>query len=457
MVKVIHSILFAMLFIVAFPNISHATVLDEVKQYVQQYYVGTIDGDIQNTQTIDEVIEKLDPYSAYLSKQQFQQLLNSIDMKTVGIGVGVEKHPLGVMITRVFEGGSASEAGIVAGDIITTINGQDAAPLELGQATSLIVGEENTTVTLTFLKVDGTMTTLQLVRKSFSVPNVTQQLLYGNVGYIALSSFSEDAVSVVKKAYQDLQTKGAASFIVDLQYNGGGYVSTAEQFIGLFPNAINAYQMRLANETYIQLAVTQNTLFPIDTKLLVNRYSASASEMTAAALLDQHAAILYGETTYGKGSMQQFFPLNDGGILKLTVGIFSGPNGTPVNQIGLIPNVKTTTDAIYQAHFDTLKQQFIHYKELQIFQNVSVNKTFTVNFSNQLKTPLEQGAVELVALGGNVVDITMQVKENLLFITPQQPLKHGAHYMLVVHPKVLDASEKRLTTGVYNYITVTNN
>ena len=449
--------MFVMLLIVVFPHTSYAAVLDEVKQYVEQYYVGTVDGDIQSAQSIDEVIELLDPYSVYLSKQQFQQLLNSIDMKTVGIGVGVEKHSLGVMITRVFEGGSASEADIVAGDIITAINGQDAAPLELGQATSMIVGEENTTVILTILKANGVTKTLELVRKPFSVPNVTQQLLYGNVGYIGLSSFSDDAVPLVTKAYQNLMSKGATSFIVDLQYNGGGYVSTAEALIGMFPNAINAYQMRLASETYIQSAVTQNTLFPVDTKLLVNRYSASASEMTAAALLDQHAAILYGETTYGKGSMQQFFQLSDGGILKLTVGIFSGPNGTPVNQIGLTPNIQTTADAIYQAHFDTLKQQFAHYKELKSLQNVSVNKTFTVHFSHPLQTPLEQGAVELVALGGNVVDITIQVKDNQLLITPQQTLKKGAHYMLIVHPKVFDTSEKRLTTGVYNYITVTSN
>src|SRR5690606_3615943 len=135
-------------------------------------------------------------------------------------------------------------------------------------------------------------------RKPFSVENVSTKLLYGNVGYIQLNSYSSNGVSEVKEAYQSLASKGATSFILDLQNNGGGYVSTAEDIIGLFPGATNAYKLRVSEGVYTAPSTYQALKFPENTRVLVNRFSASASEMTAAALLDQNAGILYGEQTY---------------------------------------------------------------------------------------------------------------------------------------------------------------
>ena len=109
----------------------------------------------------------------------------------------------------------------------------------------------------------------------------------------------------------------------------------------MFPGATNAYKLKEASKTTTVRAISQSVKFPTHTKVLINRYSASASEMLAGSLLDQQAAVLYGETTYGKGSMQTFFELNDGGYLKLTVGHFTGPANTAINNVGVEPNIST--------------------------------------------------------------------------------------------------------------------
>ena len=212
-----------------------AAPLDEIKQLVRDHYIGTVNGNLQKASTIEDVITMLDPYSTYFTEEEFEEFLNSVDYKSVGIGVVIEKHEKGILLLQVIEGGSAEQAGIVPGDIIIDINGQSAAPMSVQEASSIILGDENTTVTLKILKENGTTTTMNIMRKPFAIPNVTSEMLYGNVGYIHLSSFSSDAVQLVREAYEQLANQGATSYILDLQYNGGGYVDTAQALIGMFP------------------------------------------------------------------------------------------------------------------------------------------------------------------------------------------------------------------------------
>lgn len=446
---------FTTLFLIAFPQLSFASTLDEVKEIVGENYVGNINGDIQSAQTVDELIAMLDPYSAYFTKEEFEEFMNAVDYTSIGIGVIIEKHEKGILVLQVIEGGSASQVGIVGGDIITAINGQSAAPLTVEEASSLILGPENTEVTLSILKQTGATETLTLTRKPFSIPNVTTALLYGNVGYIHLSSFSSDGAQLVVNAYNQLKNQGATSFILDLQYNGGGYVSTAEELIGMFPNAREATKIKTAFGTTIEFAIKQSVVFPVNTRLLVNGFSASASEMIAAALLDQNAAILYGQTTYGKGSMQNFFELSDGGVLKLTVGIFSGPKGTPVNKVGVKPTIQTTSDPIFKAHFDSIAATFKTYRLLPSLKDVPTTKKFTVKFNKEIQSIIDKNSIQLVALGTNeTIDFSYEVTSAQLQITPKAPLQAGAEYMLIVKPTIKDTLGKTLKRGSYMHITV---
>ena len=427
--------------------------LDEAKQLVKDNYVGTIDGNLNSATTIDQLMDMLDPYSSFYTAEQFESFLNGIELSSVGIGVVIEKVESGIQITDLIDGGSAKSAGLKIGDIITEVEGTSTTVLTIDQASSRIKGAENTTVSLTILREDGTIIKKTLLRKAFSLPNVETELLYGNTGYISLHSFSNNTVSLVTKAIKDLKNKGAKTFIFDLQNNGGGYVTAAEQLIGMFPNAAYAYKLKEASGTSTVRAMKQATQFPEQTKMLVNKQSASSSEMAAAALVDQKAAKLYGQTTYGKGSMQAFYELEDGSFLKLTVGHFYGPNGTKINEVGIKPHVATVSNPLFQARYDTIAASLTTYKELPALKNVPLTKTFTATFSTTLANTINPAAVEFVELGGNVIDTTFKLAGQQLLVTPKQALVAGKEYALIIHPNVKAANGKTLKTGIYLHVT----
>ena len=230
-------------------------------------------------------------------------------------------------------------------------------------------------------------------------------------------------------------------------------MTASEQIIGMFPNAVNAYKLQESTGTTMVRALKQSTTFPENTKVLINKSSASASEMTVAALLDQNAATLYGQTTYGKGAMQAFYELEDGSYLKLTVGLFFGPSDTVINHVGVKPNVTTTSNPLYQAHYDTIKEQLTNSKELASLNNVPLNKTFTINFSKQLEKTIDPSAVQLIELGGNAIETTINVSDQKLLITPKHSLAAGKEYMLIVQPTIKNSNGKTIKQGVYLHIT----
>ncbi|WP_158582907.1 S41 family peptidase [Lysinibacillus yapensis] len=449
------AIFLTMLLLLILPINTYASILDDVKSIVRSEYVGEIKGDVNNATTVDQVIAMLDPYSDYFTKEEYEAFIQSIENESVGIGIIIQKHEKGILIVNVIENGSAVKTGIEAGDIITKINGQSTVTMSMEEAQSLIMGEENTIVELELLKTNGKTKKQQIQRRSFSLPIVDSKLLYGNVGYIAVSTFAENAADQVAEAYKGLLNQGATSFIVDLQNNGGGYVLTAEKLIGMFPGATYAYKVKLSTKSGLVRAVQQSVTFPTKTRLLVNGFSASASEMTAAALLDQQSAILYGEPTYGKGTMQSFFELSDGSILKLTTGEFFGPKGTIVKEVGVNPNIVTTSNPLYQAHYDSLVDNLgTRYKELKTLENVPTTKVFSVNFNKAIHEKVDPGAVKLVQLGGGKVDITLKAVGKQLFVTPTAPLDKGGEYILIIEPKIKDAKGKAMKTGNHLKITV---
>ncbi|MFJ8517807.1 S41 family peptidase [Lysinibacillus xylanilyticus] len=458
MKKVLWSFIFVLsFFIFPFTNASAASneqqLVKEIKGIIEENYVGTIHGDLQKAKTIPEIIEMLDPYSTYFTKTEFEEFINSIELSTIGIGVIMEEHEDGIHILQVFENSGAFDAGVVAGDTIIAINGKSVAGSSTQEASSLLVGDENTKIEVTLRHADGTTSTSTITRKKFTLPNVESGLLFGNVGYIAMSSFSEDGAKLVKDALIQLKQRGATSFILDLQNNGGGYVTTAQEITGLFPKAKIAFLLEEAHASYKVRAVNQNEKFPADTRILVNRYSASASEMLAATLQDQQSAILYGETTYGKGCMQGFFELQDGSYLKLTIGNFTGPLGKTINDVGVKPNIQTKTAPIFQAHYDAIKAQYTNYKELASLKNVSDTKNLTVKVPSSLTSQMSEDKIQLIALGGNEVPITAKVDGLSLTITPSKPLTPGREYMLLAHPKAQKANKAQ--QGFYLRITTT--
>ncbi|MFJ7371497.1 S41 family peptidase [Lysinibacillus sp. NPDC098008] len=455
MKKIIWSFVFMVsFFLLSFSTTDAASneqqLVEEIKEVINNTYVGTIDGNLESATSIPEIINMLDPYSTYFTKQEFEAYMNSINLATIGIGVVIEEHKDGILIKDVIEGSGAFEADVQAGDIIIAVDGQAIAGYSSEEATSLLLGDENTQVKVTLKHQDEQTSTKTITRKKFTLPNVQTELLFGNVGYIALSSFSEDGAQLIKKALLDLKQRGATSFILDLQNNGGGYVTTAEELTGLFPSAKIAYLLEEAHGTYTIPAVHQETKFPANTRILVNRYSASASEMLAASLQDQKAAILYGETTYGKGAMQGFYTLQDGSYLKLTVGKFTGPNEKAIHEVGVKPNIQTAAAPIFQAHFDALKEQYPKYKKLSNVKSSTNIKKLTIKIPSSLTTQIAKGHIQLVALGANEVPASTRVVGNSLIVTPTNPLSPDQEYMLLIHPK----AHSKVQKGYYQHIKI---
>ncbi|QSB07842.1 PDZ domain-containing protein [Lysinibacillus fusiformis] len=425
-------------------------LIKEIKEIVKDTYVGTINGNLEKATSISEIMSMLDPYSTYFTKQEFENYMNSINLATIGIGVVIEEHEDGIHILQVIEGSGAFEADVQAGDIIIGVNGESIIGRSTQEASSLLIGNEGTKVEVTLKHSNGSTTTKTITRKKFTLPNVQTDLLFGNVGYISLASFSEDGAQLVKNAMIDLKKLGATSFILDLQNNGGGYVTTAEELTGLFQSAKIAYLLEEAQASYTIPAVQQDTKFPKNTRILVNRYSASASEMLSASLKDQKAAILYGETTYGKGAMQGFYTLHDGSYLKLTVGKFTGPAGHTIHEVGVKPNVQTTTAPIFQAHYDALKEKYPKYKQLSTVKSIADTQKFTVKFPSALTSQIAKSNIQLVALGGKEVPVTVKIEGRSITVTPKSALSADQEYMLLIHPRSKDQK------GYYQHIRINN-
>ena len=443
------SMLISIMLLILLPLQTFAATLDNIKTIIRSDYVGTINGNLESAKTIEEVIHMLDPYSDFFTKDEYASYMDTINNSSSGLGIVIQKHEKGILIVEVVNNSSSSKSTLHVGDIITEVNGLPTTLMSVEEVQALFLSEENTIVEMTILKTNGAKVTETIQLRSATFPNVNAKLLYENVGYITLNSFSEDGAQLVANAYTKLLNQGATSFIVDLQNNGGGYVLTAERLIGMFPGAMYAYKMKSSTTNGLVNAKQQGILFPSRTRLLVNRYSASASEMTAAALLDQHAAILYGEQTYGKGTMQSFYHFPDGSVLKLTIAEFFGPKGTVVKDIGIKPNIITATNPLYTAHYDQITENLETYKQLPSLTNVPTTKTFTINFNKEIASQIESTDVEIVQLGGTAIKASTQVSGKQLTIKPTSPLQKGREYMVIIKPTIKDKSGRPMIKGYY--------
>lgn len=427
------------------------STLEEIRQYVRDYYVDVVNESVLNGATPQEIVQQLDKYSAYMTAEEYQQFLDSINMEFVGIGITFDIDEAGIKVTSVLAGGPAERTGLRAGDIITEVDGQSLAGKTSEQAVALITGQEGTTVQLKALRPTTNETlTFSVMREKINWPNVEFSRLAGNIGYIRLYSFDNDAVGEIEQAIRSLS--GVKGWVFDLRNNPGGYVDAAQQILGFFPNVTKAFQLRDRSSSEVFDAIPQAVKMSGSVAVLINSSSASASEMVAAAVKDQQAAVLYGQRTFGKGSMQQLFNLSDGSVLKLTVARFFSPNGTTIHDVGVKPTVWTTVNKeLYAAHRDLLLKQFRAYQSLGKLRNVPTNKQFTMKFSRKLAiSDTSKLGMKLYELGGQEVPVTVQVsKGTQLVIKPSRPLTKGTPYLLVIPPTVKSKDGVLMKKGAY--------
>ncbi len=314
--------------------------LKDFRKMVDEYYIGDIDEQKMVDETIKGYINGLDDeYSEYMTAEEWEEYQINALGNYVGIGVYMTQDVNGnVVIIEPIEESPAEAVGLKAGDIIVEVNGESVVGLDTAKVSSKIKGEEGTLVNLKVAR-DNQYVTLDVERKAIKVYHVKKEMLENNIGYIKLSTFDEGCSNEFRTAFEELQTQGVQKLIIDLRDNTGGLVDEALNIADMIvpkDKAILITKDAKGNKetTYTQ----QEKIIDMNIVVLVNEYSASASEILVGCLKDNGEATIVGTKTYGKGVIQNVFSLSDGSVLKLTTAEYFTPNETKINKEGIMPD-----------------------------------------------------------------------------------------------------------------------
>jgi carboxyl-terminal processing protease len=291
---------------------------------------------------ITAMIDSLDdPHSSYLSAEELTALDTQLSGHFSGIGAAMEMVKNEVRVSKVLEGTPAQEVGLQDGDIVKEVDGQDVTGLDLSETVSLIRGPEGTTVRLGLIRPPSSeLIFLDIVRREIEIPVIETEMKEGDVGYLRLTDWTEDVDQKLSQALADLSSQGAKALVIDLRLNPGGYMDPAISAADMFlrDGIIVSSKGRVAGTTR-EYTADGDVEWDLPVVILVDRGTASSSEIFAAALRENERAILVGETTFGKGSIQKIFRQDDGSGLRLTIARYYTPDGTSIDDEGLTPDI----------------------------------------------------------------------------------------------------------------------
>jgi carboxyl-terminal processing protease len=284
-----------------------------------------------------------DPYTVYLTPKEVQDFAEKEKGSYSGIGASLQKTKDGLVITSVFDGSPAKAAGLAPGDIIQAVDGKSTKDTSIETSISRIKGTEGTTVVLTVQPEDTKQQPKQIkvVRKTIEIPETSTRIINDKgtkVGYVQLYEFGGLAGRDVRKDVEELAKKGAQWYILDLRYNGGGLLTQAVDVTGVFQTGLVTSTAGLHSPKE-ELTATGPVATDKPMVVLVNGFSASASEIVTGALKDHERATIIGTKTFGKGLVQSIVNLGNGAALKLTTAVYLTPNGTNINKKGITPDI----------------------------------------------------------------------------------------------------------------------
>lgn len=412
--------------------------LQEARELIKTQYVEDVPDWVLSKSTIREMVRYLDQYSTYMTAEEYKEFVQAIDQQHIGIGITIEEDVDGIKILGIAKNGPAEEAGLTVGDVLTSIDDKSVKGHSTQFAIIHLSGKVGTSVNLTYVDEETKEEkTVEVQRGIIQLPSIESSMLGGNIGYIRLYSFSENAASEINQAITNLA--GAKGWIIDLRDNGGGYISSAQEVVGLFPSVKKAFQLHDKGQVVENYpSIIQKNRFRGKTHLLINNYSASASEMVAAAVKEQKGAVLYGQKTYGKGSMQSLYALSDQSVIKLTTAYIYSPNGKAIHEVGVTPNNRTSIgNELVVSHKDQLKAQYRLYKKLPSLTQEAGARALTLSTSEQMDwTGISSKDVQLIQLGGKEIPINITVLgKQVLKLTPKEKLQSETSYVLLIHPK----------------------
>lgn len=402
---------------------SFVRTLVDIQRQISGSYVDETEVATLRQAAITGMLNELDPFTVYVPPARQEDFDRMLEGTFKGVGVQLNQLDNGnIEVVTPVDGSPAFKAGVMAGDVITKVNGESVEGQRLSDAVKKLAGPLGTPITLTVRRVTGDVLDLQMTREEVTVPTVrgfgrnadnSWNWFISNdpkIAYMRLTQFTPESFEKVKESIDEMRKQGMAGMIMDIRFNPGGRLDQAIKIVDLFVESgvIVSTKGRARQEQFAR-ATAEGTLprFPII--VLVNEHSASASEVLAGSLKDHKRAIVIGQRTYGKGSVQEVVPLEqDAGELKMTVAYYYLPSGRLVHKKkdatdwGVEPNieVKMTTE-------EQFKLQRERY-EAELFRRPTTNPTTGPATQPEAAPPLDaqlQRAVDtmtaLLVLGDN--------------------------------------------------------
>lgn len=318
--------------------------INELSAYIDMYYYDETETEALTDGLYAGLLEGLDDkYSVYYTKEEYQDNQVSMTGKYYGIGAGLtqDADTMVVSISKVYEGTPSEAAGLLAEDIILSVDGTDATSMEVTDLVKLIRGEEGSTVHLEVYRAStNEYLSFDVERANVTLPSVASEMLTDEIGYIRIESFESDTAAQFEQALAKLEGEGMHSLVVDLRYNGGGLVDSVVQILDdILPEGLIVYtEDKYGNRQEYKSG--GDTHFDYPMAVLINGDSASASEIFAGAIKDYEYGTLIGTTTFGKGIVQTLFPLSDGDAVKLTTAKYFTPKGNYIHGVGIEPDIE---------------------------------------------------------------------------------------------------------------------
>ena len=320
----------------------------EVLEKINKEYVDEINQSESMDAAIDGLLQSLDPYSAYMSPEIFNEMQTETSGEFGGLGIEVNMESGVVKVISPIDDTPASRAGIKAGDYIIKIDDIQVQGKSLSEAVDLMRGPVGSSIILTVRRIGQKKAlTFEIVREIIQIKSVKADLLKNNIGYLRLTSFNENSGDQIREQIREFEkNKNINSYILDLRNNPGGLLSQAIRISDFFLDngEIVSTKSRKASENRKWFAKKGDLIGGKTLIVLINYGSASASEIVAGALQDHKRAIILGENSYGKGSVQSIIPLKNKGAIRLTVAKYYLPSGKSISEVGVSPDIEIDED-----------------------------------------------------------------------------------------------------------------
>ena len=349
-----YSIIFLSFFYLSSANSSEVDIykkidlFGEVLEKINREYIDEINQSESMDSAINGLLQSLDPYSSYMSPEILEEMQTETSGEFGGLGIEVSMEAGVVKVISPIDDTPASKAGLKAGDYIVKINDTQVQGKSLSEAVDLMRGPVGSSIELTVRRRgEKKALTFNITREIIEIQSVKSELLEENIGYIRLTSFNENSSDQIEKQIKKLKkNKNLNSFILDLRNNPGGLLNQAIRISDFFleNGEIVSTKSRKKSDNRKWFAKKGDITDGKTLLVLINYGSASASEIVAGALKDHKRAIVIGENSYGKGSVQSIIPLKNKGAIRLTVAKYYLPSGKSISEVGVRPDIEVNEE-----------------------------------------------------------------------------------------------------------------